>query len=109
MTIVTLNKDNFKSEVEESDLPVIIDFWADWCMPCRMMAPVFEELSKDYDGKMKFARLDTDHDPELASRYNIQGIPALVITKAGTEVDRIVGFGPKDTIKSKIDDILGRA
>jgi len=104
--LVKLNGENFNSEVRESSEPVIIDFWAEWCGPCRMMAPVFEELSSEYKGKLKFAKLNTEEHPEIAGEYGIQGIPCLIVTKKGEEVDRIVGFGPKDMIKSKIDSIL---
>ena len=108
MALTYLNKDNFQKEVVESEIPVIIDFWAEWCGPCKMMAPLFEELSKEYEGKLKFAKLNTDENQELAIKYNITGIPCLAITKKGKEVDRIVGFGPKSYVKQKIDEILTR-
>jgi thioredoxin 1 len=108
MTLVYLDEQNFKKEVEQSEIPVIIDFWAEWCAPCRMMAPMFEQLSSEYEGRLKFAKLNTDEHPGIATRFNIQGIPALVISKQGKEVDRIVGFGPKDVIKTRIDDIMGQ-
>ena len=85
---------------------VVLDFWAEWCGPCRMMGPVFEELSKDYEGKLKFAKVNTEEAPDIASQFAIQGIPCLIITKKGKEVDRIVGFAPKPALKAKIDSIL---
>ncbi len=106
MAVVEVNKDNFGSEVEKSELPVIIDFWAEWCGPCKMMGPVFEELSNDYEGKLKFAKVNVDDEPELASRFGIQGIPSLVILKGNSEVDRIVGAAQKESLREKIDSIL---
>ncbi|MBU0758226.1 MAG: thioredoxin [Nanoarchaeota archaeon] len=108
MSIVHLNKKNFENEVNKSATPVIIDFWASWCMPCRMMGPVFEELSDDYTGKLKFAKLSTEEEPDLADKYQITGIPCLIVAKGGKEVDRIVGFAPKEVMKQKIDDALAK-
>ncbi len=106
MTTIKINKDNFQEEVVKSEMPVLIDFWADWCGPCKMMGPVFEELSSDYDGKLKFAKLNTDEESELANNFQIQGIPCLILTKEGKEIDRIVGFAQKEELKQKIDSIL---
>ena len=106
--MLELNIDNFETEVTNSETPVIIDFWASWCAPCQMMGPIFEELSKDYTGKLKFAKLSTEESPDLATKFNITGIPCLIITKQGKEIDRIVGFSPKETMKEKIDAILSK-
>ena len=106
MSLIYLNKENFEKEVKESKIPVIIDFWAPWCAPCMMMGPAFEELSKEYNGKLKFAKLNTDEEQLLAAQFGIQGIPSLIITNKGREVDRIVGFAPKEILKGKIDLIL---
>jgi len=104
--MIHLNNSNFKKEVLESEIPVIIDFYADWCMPCRMQAPVFEELSKQYEGKLKFCKLNTDENQELSMAFNIQGIPALSIVKGNEEIGRIVGFHPEPLLKKEIDRIL---
>ena len=104
--VIELEEENFKKEVENSKIPVIMDFFADWCSPCQMMKPVFEKISKNYNGKLKFAKVNTEISPELAERFEIQGIPCLVITKKGKEVDRIVGFMSEDSLKNKIDEIL---
>ncbi|MCK5630214.1 MAG: thioredoxin [Nanoarchaeota archaeon] len=106
MATIKINKDNFQEEITNSQIPVIIDFWASWCGPCQMMGPVFEELSNDYEGKLKFAKISTEDDPELANQFQIQGIPCLIITKDGKEIDRITGFAPKDILKQKIDEIM---
>ena len=106
MALVHLTLDNYQKEVVESDIPVIIDFWAEWCGPCLMMAPVFEELSNEYEGKLKFAKLNTEQDPMTPQQFGIMGIPTLVVVKNGKEVDRIVGYAPKEVLKQKIEAIL---
>ncbi len=108
MSTIKINSDNFQKEVTNSDIPVIIDFWASWCAPCMMMGPAFEELSNEYENKLKFAKLSTETEPIISNQFNITGIPCLIITKKGKEVDRIVGFAPKEVLKAKIDLILDR-
>ena len=105
MTVVNVNGDNFEEEVVNADKPVLVDFFADWCGPCKMMAPAFEDLSDKYDN-LKFAKLDTQQNQDIAQKYSIQGIPALLVLSKGKEVDRIVGFAPKEALKRKIDSIL---
>lgn len=106
MAVKEINKSNFRKEVAESKIPVIIDFWAPWCGPCKMMGPVFEELSRDFEGKLAFAKVNVDEENELANQFTVQGIPCLILTKKGKEVDRIVGFMQKDSLKEKIKEIL---
>ncbi|MFA5258451.1 MAG: thioredoxin [Candidatus Pacearchaeota archaeon] len=104
--VIELEENNFKKEVEESKIPVIIDFFADWCGPCQMMKPVFEKISKEYEGKLKFAKINTEDSPQLAEKFGIQGIPCLIIAKKGKEVDRIVGFMSEASLKQNINEIL---
>jgi len=103
---VELNGNNFQQEVLESSIPVLIDLWAPWCMPCRMISPIVEELGNDNQGKLKVCKLNTDENQNIAALYGIQGIPTLLFFKDGQEVDRIVGVTPKPIIQQKLDAIL---
>ena len=104
--VLEITKDNYEAEVVNAKTPIIIDFWASWCGPCKMMAPVFEKVSKEYEGKLTFAKLDTQAEPELTQNFSIQGIPCLIVVKDGKEVDRIVGFNPEPDLKAAIDSIV---
>jgi thioredoxin 1 len=104
--MITLNESNFESEVIKSQKPVIVDFWAPWCGPCISMAPVFEELSRDYGNRLKFAKLNVDDEPGIASAYVITSIPTLIVFNKGSAIDSIVGFKRKDSLKSLLDNIL---
>ncbi len=106
MSVIILNSQNFSKEAEKSGIPVIVDFYADWCGPCQMMKPIFEELSDSYKGKLKFAKINTDENDEIAGRYSIEGIPCLILMKKGKEIGRIIGFVGKDQLKQKIDKII---
>jgi len=108
MATIKITKENFEKEILKSDIPIIIDFWASWCGPCQMMGPIFEELSGEYEGKLKFAKISTEEEPELAEHFQIQGIPALSIVKRNKEFGRIVGFKPKDSLRKEIESALGR-
>ncbi|MDP3734652.1 MAG: thioredoxin [Nanoarchaeota archaeon] len=105
--VESLTEDTFK-KVITGPIPVIIDFWASWCGPCTMLAPIFEEASKKYHGKLQFAKISTEDFPEIAEEIGIIGIPCLIIFKNGSEVDRIVGFHPMEMLVKKIDGILAR-
>ena len=101
---------NFQKDVVEKSFekPVLVDFWAEWCGPCKMMGPVFEELSTSYTGKLKFAKLNVDQYQMLAGQYGIRGIPCLIVMKDGVEIDRIVGYAPKEMLQAKINEILSK-
>lgn len=104
--IIEVTTSTWDKEVLQSQGVVMIDFWAVWCGPCRMVAPTVEELAKEYAGKIKVAKLNTDENPDVASRYKIMGIPTIMFFKNGQIVDQIVGAVPKNQLKSKIDSLL---
>jgi len=101
--MIKIESANFDEKVIKSDLPVLIDFWAAWCGPCKLMAPVFEELSKEYEGKIEFAKLNVDENQDIVAKYGVMSIPTLVLFDKGMEVDRIVGFAPRPILKAKIE------
>ena len=103
-----VNDAEFSQTVLESKLPVLVDFWATWCGPCRMIAPFVEEIARDYDGKAVVAKMDTDANPQTAMKLGIMGIPTLVIFKDGKEAERIVGAVPKAMITRKLDAVLAK-
>lgn len=103
---ITITDENFDTEVLSSDVPVLVDFWAEWCGPCKMIAPSVEELANEYEGKVKFGKLDVDSNQNAASRYGIRSIPSLLIFKDGQVAEQIVGAVPKNHIKSKLDTVL---
>ena len=105
-TVIEVNENNFQKEVLDSSLPVLVDMWAPWCMPCKMVAPAVEKIAKDNADKLKVCKLNVDDNQNVAVSHNIQGIPALLIFKNGKEVDRIVGAVPPQAIQSKLEKVL---
>ncbi len=96
---------NFKSEVLDSDKLSVVDFWAEWCGPCRAIGPVIEELSKEYEGKVKIGKVNVDHNPQISMNYGITSIPAILFIKGGQVVDKLVGAQPKAVFVKKIDSL----
>ena len=101
--VLHVDDSNFKETVLEADLPVLVDFWAPWCMPCRMLAPVVEQLAAEYDGRLVVAKMNTDESPATPGQFGIMGIPTLILFKNGAEVERVVGVQPKQSLTKKID------
>jgi thioredoxin 1 len=107
MKPVELTDANFQQEVIKSEKPVLVDFWAVWCGPCRMIAPVVEEIAKEYQGKLKVGKLDVDHNPETAMQFGIRSIPTLLVFKGGKVVEQIVGALPRKSLLDKVTIHLG--
>ena len=103
---IDVTDSSFDEEVIQADMPVLVDFWADWCAPCKMIAPIVEELAGEFDGKIKFAKLDVDSNPKSASSYGIRGIPTMLIFNGGEPVDQLVGAVPKSVIKKKLEQAI---
>ena len=103
---IEITDENFQTEVLNSETPVLVDFWADWCQPCKMIAPVVEQIAEEYDGKVKIGKLDVDTNQQTSQAMGIRGIPALIIFNNGKPVDQIIGVVPKSIIQKKIDEVL---
>jgi thioredoxin 1 len=106
---VTGTEQNFKAEVLESTQPVLVDFWAEWCGPCRMIAPSIEELARDFAGKAKVVKVNVDDEQALASQYGVRSIPTLLFFQGGKVVDQLVGAAPKNTLVAKLTNLVAVA
>jgi len=104
--LLAVTEDTFDLEVSKAELPVLVDFWAEWCGPCRMVAPIVEELAGEYEGRVKVVKIDVDDNQRLAMRFSIMSIPTLGVFKGGELIERIVGFMPKQELKRRLDGAL---
>jgi thioredoxin 1 len=104
--LIEFTDDNFDTEVLKSDLPVLVDFWAEWCGPCKMIAPIVEEIAGDYAGKVKVGKVNVDFNNQVAMQYGIRGIPALLVFKGGSVANQIVGAVPKNNITQILDKVI---
>jgi len=105
-TLPHLKSAEFEKEVLKAQTPAVVDFYADWCGPCRMVSPIIEQLSKEYQGKVKFVKLNTDENPDIAMKYGIMSIPTIMVFKNGQVASTVIGAGPASMYKQKIDAVL---
>lgn len=104
--VIELNESNFQQEVLESPIPVLVDFWASWCMPCQMVAPVVDAIAQEYQGKLKVGKVNVDNQAELAGKYSVMSIPSLLFFKNGQVIDTVVGAVPKGYLIDRINKII---
>jgi len=105
--MLNLNDENFSENVESNNTPILVDFWAEWCMPCRALAPVLDELSKEFEGKVRFAKVNVDECKEVPAKYGIRGIPTLILFNDGKKVEELVGNQPKEKIRTALNSVVG--
>lgn len=103
---ITVTDSSFRHEVLEADVPVLVDFWAQWCPPCKMVAPIVEELASEYEGRMKVAKVDTDTCPSIAGEYQVMSIPTLMVFRGGQPLGSVIGYQPKAVLQAKLDALL---
>lgn len=107
MALLDITDKNFDKEVLQSKIPVLVDFWAEWCMPCRVVSPIIEELGTEYNGKIKVAKINVDDNSETAAKYSVMSIPSIFIFKNGQPVKTMVGAQGKESFKKEIEEVLG--
>jgi len=106
---VAVSDNSFENEVVQSTQPVLVDFWAEWCGPCRMIAPILENLAEEYAGNLKIAKLDVDNNPAISMKFGVQSIPTMILFKDGKEVERVIGYMPKERLLNRIRPHIGTA
>lgn len=104
--IVILSDENFQDQIKGSQVPILVDFWAEWCAPCRMIAPMLEEISEEYSGKVKIGKLNVDQNRSIAAQFGVMSIPTLILFKDGEMVDQMVGAQPKENLVKILDAVL---
>lgn len=104
--VLQVTDSSFEADVLKSNTPVLVDFWATWCAPCRAIAPIIEEMAKEYEGRLKVAKLNVDENPATPGKYGVRGIPTLILFKDGQVVDQVVGAVPKSRVKSLIEKVV---
>ncbi len=104
--LIEVTDEEFEQEVLDADLPVLVDFWATWCAPCKIVGPIVEELADEYDGKVKFVKLDTEENFEVPDRYGIRSLPTLLVFKGGEQVDQVFGARPKVELKRTLEKVI---
>lgn len=104
--VVVVSDESFEEEVIRASIPVVVEFWAEWCGPCHRIAPLVQEIASEYDGRLKVAKMDVDRNPSIATRYGVRGIPTLILFKRGQPVERLVGYMPKPQLVARIEPHL---
>ncbi len=104
--LINVSDQNFESEVLKSDVPVLVDFWAEWCNPCKMIAPIVEKIAREFEGKVKVAKVDVDSNPDIASKFGIRSIPTVMIFKEGGLVEQVVGVVPEPQLKKLVEKVI---
>jgi thioredoxin 1 len=107
--VAAVTNTSFETEVLKSSSPVLVDFWAEWCGPCKMIAPIVDKIADQYKGRLKVVKLDTDENPDIAVQYDVHGIPCLILFKSGEPVDRVVGYVPQNHLATMLDRHLAAA